>query len=72
MQSPADYTSATASVALTVDQATPTLTWADPAAIVYGTALGAAQLDATASYTVGGVSVSVPGTFAYTPAAGVA
>jgi len=40
---------------------TPVITWATPAAITYGTALGAAQLDATAS---------VPGTFAYTPAAG--
>ena len=40
---------------------TPTLTWANPAFIVYGTALGAAQLNATAS---------VPGTFTYTPAAG--
>jgi hypothetical protein len=40
-----------------VDRATPTVTWAAPAAITYGTALGPAQLDATAS---------VPGTFAYT------
>jgi probable HAF family extracellular repeat protein len=39
----------------------PTITWANPAGIVYGTALGAAQLDATAS---------VPGTFTYSPAAG--
>ena len=34
----------------------PTITWATPAAITYGTALGPAQLDATAS---------VPGTFTY-------
>jgi beta-glucanase (GH16 family) len=40
---------------------TPVITWATPAAITYGTALSATQLDATAS---------VPGTFAYTPAAG--
>ena len=40
---------------------TPTVTWASPSSIVYGTALGAAQLDATAS---------VPGTFVYIPAAG--
>jgi len=40
---------------------TPMITWASPAAIIYGAALGATQLDATAS---------VPGTFAYTPAAG--
>jgi hypothetical protein len=44
-----------------VFQQTPTVSWATPAPIVYGTALGAAQLDATAS---------VPGTFAYSPAAG--
>jgi Abnormal spindle-like microcephaly-assoc'd, ASPM-SPD-2-Hydin len=40
---------------------TPTITWPTPAPITYGTALSATQLDATAS---------VPGTFAYTPAAG--
>ena len=40
---------------------TPTITWPAPASIVYGTPLSAAQLDATAS---------VPGTFAYSPAAG--
>ena len=41
--------------------ATPAVTWPTPAGIVYGTPLGAAQLDATAA---------VPGTFAYAPAAG--
>jgi len=56
-----DYTTATATVSMTVSQATPTITWATPAAITYGTALSAAQLDATAS---------VPGTFLYSPAAG--
>jgi RHS repeat-associated protein len=56
-----DYTSATASVTLTVNKATPVITWAAPAAIAYGTALTATQLDATAN---------VPGTFAYTPAPG--
>ena len=52
---------ATATVAITVTKATPTITWATPADIVYGTALSATQLNATAS---------VPGTFVYTPAAG--
>ncbi len=42
-------------------KSTPTITWANPANIVYGTALSGTQLDATAS---------VPGTFTYTPAAG--
>ena len=48
-------------VALTVNKATPQLTWATPAAISSGTVLGATQLDASAN---------VPGTFAYSPAAG--
>jgi hypothetical protein len=39
----------------------PSISWATPAPLTYGTALGAAQLDATAS---------VPGTFVYTPALG--
>jgi hypothetical protein len=39
----------------------PVITWPAPAAITYGTALSAAQLDATAS---------VPGSLVYTPAAG--
>lgn len=56
-----DYTTATASVLLVVSKAMPTITWPAPAAITYGTALSAAQLDATAS---------VPGTFIYSPAAG--
>jgi len=56
-----DYTSANASVTLQVNQATPKITWAKPAAITYGTSLDDTQLDAT---------TSVLGTFAYSPAAG--
>ena len=56
-----DYATAKATVTLTVDKATPTITWATPAAITYGTALSATQLDA---------SSTVAGTFAYSPAAG--
>ena len=56
-----DYTSATASTALTVNQGTPTLSWPPPSAINSGTALSESQLDATAS---------VPGTFVYTPQSG--
>lgn len=48
-------------VTYTVVQATPTITWANPAAITFGAALSGTQLNATAS---------VPGTFVYTPAAG--
>ena len=56
-----DYTTATQTVSLIVNKATPTITWATPAAITYGTALSATQLDATST---------VAGTFAYNPAAG--
>lgn len=45
----------------TVLKATPSITWAAPAAIASGTPLGSAQLNAVAS---------VPGQFVYTPAAG--
>jgi Chitobiase/beta-hexosaminidase C-terminal domain/NHL repeat len=54
--------SAVASAAYVINQpVSPTMTWAPPAAITYGTALSSTQLDATAS---------VPGTFSYSPAAG--
>jgi hypothetical protein len=56
-----DYTTAGKSSSITVTQATPVITWQNPASITYGTPLGAAQLDANAS---------VPGTFVYTPPAG--
>ena len=65
-----DYTTASATATINVLQATPTITWSNPANIVYGTALSGTQLDATSSWTVGGVSGSVAGTFTYTPAAG--
>jgi hypothetical protein len=57
-----DYSTATATVQLTVNKAAPVISWTAPAAIAYGTALSAAQLDA---------SSTVAGTFVYTPAAGV-
>jgi hypothetical protein len=60
-----NYAATTAQVQIVVTAAitktTPTITWATPASIVSGTALSAAQLNATAS---------VPGTFVYTPATG--
>jgi hypothetical protein len=56
-----DYKSVTTTTTIVVTQATPTITWANPANIVTGTALSATQLDATAN---------VPGTFTYSPAAG--
>jgi len=48
----------TATVNLIVNQATPVITWPTPAEIPYGTAIGAAQLNAEAN---------VPGTFVYDP-----
>jgi subtilase family serine protease len=56
-----DYSDANATVSLTVTKATPTLTWATPAAVPAGSVLGSTQLDATAN---------VPGTFTYTPVSG--
>ncbi len=53
--------SAVATAVYTI-KATPTITWATPAAITYGTALSATQLNASA----GGIA----GTLAYTPALG--
>ena len=57
-----DYSTATATVTLTVNVSAPTISWTTPAAINYGTALSATQLDA---------SSTVAGTFTYTPAAGI-
>jgi hypothetical protein len=56
-----DYTTATATVSLTVNQATPTISWPTPSAIPYGTPLNAAQLNAAST---------VAGSFSYSPAAG--
>ena len=41
-----NYTAASLSVPITVNKANPTITWATPADIVVGTAIGATQLDA--------------------------
>jgi Flp pilus assembly CpaE family ATPase len=55
------YLPAQATVSVNVAKATPAIAWQNPPAITRGTALSAAQLDATSS---------VPGTFVYTPAVG--
>jgi hypothetical protein len=63
----ATFTASTSSsTTVVVSLATPTLTWAAPAAITYGTALSATQLDASASS--GGTALA--GNYAYSPAAG--
>jgi hypothetical protein len=54
-------TSSDSTHTLTVNKATPVVTWNNPADVTFGGALSAVQLNATAS---------VPGTFVYTPAAG--
>jgi len=54
-------TTVTKTVTINVIKVTPTITWANPSDIVYGTALSTTQLNATAS---------VAGNFVYTPAAG--
>jgi hypothetical protein len=56
----AHYTTATATVTINVNPATPVVTWANPADITYGTPLGAGQLNAT-SNVAGTLVYSVPG-----------
>lgn len=57
----ANYTATEAAVMVTVAKTAPVVSWSAPAPIPCGTALGNAQLNASAS---------IPGTFIYTPAAG--
>ena len=56
-----NYSTAATNVHINVTKVTPTITWANPADIVYGTSLDATQLNATAS---------VPGAFVYNPGTG--
>jgi hypothetical protein len=56
-----DYNTASASVQIVVQRASPQISWTAPSPINYPIALSPLQLDATAS---------VPGTLAYSPAAG--
>jgi hypothetical protein len=57
----ANYNAVSANVSVTVGKATPVVTWSNPVGITHGTALSAAQLNA---------STSVNGTFSYTPVIG--
>ena len=59
-----NYNTANASVEIDVVKADPVLSWSDPSAITYGTALDGTQLNAT-------VNGGLPGTFDYVPASGV-
>jgi hypothetical protein len=65
-----NYQAVTQTVTVTVTKATPTISWATPTPITYGTTLSATQLNASATYNIGGSNVLVPGTYTYTPAAG--
>ncbi len=56
-----DYSNVTKTATINVGKATPSITWTAPAAITFGSALGAGQLNAT---------VSAPGVLVYTPAGG--
>jgi trimeric autotransporter adhesin len=56
-----NYNTITKQVTINVSKVTPSITWSNPFDIVYGTALGATQLNATAG---------VAGTFAYSPDSG--
>jgi LPXTG-site transpeptidase (sortase) family protein len=57
-----NFHSATQTQSISISKVTPMLTWTNPLDIVYGTALSATQLNASAG--------SVSGTLVYTPAAG--
>ena len=57
----ATYDGSTGTLTQTINKATPAVTWLAPSQIVYGTALGATQLNASAN---------VPGTFSYNPSSG--
>lgn len=61
-----NYAAASLTQSIAAALATPTIAWANPAAITYGTALSSSQLNATASFN----GSPVAGSFAYTPAAG--
>jgi len=56
-----NYNAASGAAAITINKATPILTWPEPAAVTAGTALTDAQLNATAN---------VAGTFVYEPGLG--
>src|SRR5262249_31574470 len=65
-----NYSNAAKDVTINVLKATPTVTWANPADITYGTGLDATQLNATFSWVVNGSSVAVAGAATYNPTSG--
>ena len=63
------YVSASATTTFIIAPATPQVS-VNPVKLTYGTALANSQLSGTATLTVNGKQISVPGTFSYTSAAG--
>jgi outer membrane biosynthesis protein TonB len=61
-----DYTAPAVTGTLVIGQATPTITWPDPASIPASMPVGSAQLDASASFD----GAALDGSFSYSPAAG--
>src|SRR5262249_26814996 len=64
-----DYAAVSTTVSVNVAKAAPAVN-VNAGNLTYGTALANGQLSGTATWTVGGKSVSVAGTFTYTSAAG--
>src|SRR5207249_5000812 len=62
-----NYKPASSDVSITISQADQTITWSDPAGIIYGTLLSGAQLNATVAGVSGG---SPAGALTYMPGAG--
>jgi hypothetical protein len=62
-----NYNDQDGTAAVTITKANQTITWSNPAAINYGTALSGTQLNATVAGVTGG---SAPGALTYTPPAG--
>lgn len=62
-----NYNEAIANVSIVVNKANQTITWSNPEAILFGTALSSAQLNATVVGVTGGSS---PGNLTYSPTAG--
>jgi hypothetical protein len=65
-----DYASVSSTVNLNVAQAAPMVTAVNPVNINYGQLLDNSQLSGTATYSVGGTTVNVSGTFTYQTAEG--
>jgi hypothetical protein len=65
-----EFNPASSTVNVNVRQAPPTVESINPVTVIYGTALANSQLSGTATWTVDGNLVAVPGTFTYASAAG--